>query len=173
MTAKLKALAALLKAEPAVFSGLVQAAIAIGTSLGLNLTAAEQGVLLAATTAGLTLLVAAVTRPFPVSALTGFATALGTALIAFGVPHVTPGAVSSVNAFAGILVTILVSIRVTPVATLKKAAAEMVTLTASVGNFDPVDTDEIARKVAARLAALKTDTVPAPVMPPPVVPPGV
>jgi hypothetical protein len=112
---------AYLKEDPAVFAGFAQAAVAFATQLGLNWTAHQQGALLTAVTGALALLVAVYTRPFKVSALTGFGLALGTALIAFGVPHVTAGAVSSANALVGILAGILVSMRAVPVASLRKA----------------------------------------------------
>lgn len=114
-------LAELVKTEPAVFLAAVQAAITLAAQFGLTLTAAETGGLLAATSALLALVTAAMTHPFKLAALTGFVTATGTVLLAFGIPHVAPGAVSALNmvivaafAFLG------VRPQVTPKASLRK-----------------------------------------------------
>ena len=113
----------LVRTEPAVFLAAVQALIVLAAQFGLNLTAGEQGGLLAATSALLALVTAAMTHPFRLAALTGFVTAIGTVLLAFAVPHVSPGLVSAVNmvivaafAFFG------VRPQVTPVASMPRQA---------------------------------------------------
>lgn len=114
----------LVKTEPALFVGAVQAILALVAGAGLNLTAAQSGGLLAATTAVLTLIAAIATRPFQVSALTGVVTVAGTLAVAFGLKNVDPGLVASVN---GVIVAAFaffgIRPQVTPVATLKARAA--------------------------------------------------
>ncbi len=75
----------------------VQAALALIVSLGLSLTAGQTGAVEGGVTAILGLAVAIYTRPFRTGAVTAFAAAIGTVLIAFRVPHVTPGLVSAAN----------------------------------------------------------------------------
>jgi hypothetical protein len=87
----------LVTTEPAIFTAAVQTLITLGVQFGLSPSAAVTGAILAATTAALALLAAVRTRPFHLAALTGFVTAIGTLLLAFGVPHIAPGLVSSVN----------------------------------------------------------------------------
>lgn len=112
------------KNEPAAVVAVVQTLIALVVQFGFTLTAAETGGILAATAAALGLIAAVATRPFAPSAATGLLTALGTVLVAFGVPHVTGGMVSGLNALvlAGFALT-AVRPQVTPVATLKAKAA--------------------------------------------------
>ena len=111
----------LVKTEPALFTGAVQAVLALIAGTGLNLTAAQSGAVLAATTAVLALIAAAATRPFQVSALTGVVTVAGTLAVAFGVKNADPGLVASVN---GVIVAAFaffgIRPQVTPVASLSK-----------------------------------------------------
>ena len=87
----------LFKLEPALVVGVVQAAIALAVGLGLHLTPERTGVLLACTTALLALITAITAHPFRVSALTAALAGLGTALAAFGIPHITSGTVAELN----------------------------------------------------------------------------
>lgn len=111
----------LARTEPAAVTAIVQALIGLVVQFGFTLTAAETGSLLAATTAGLAVIAAAATRPFQVSALTGLLTALGTLLLAFGVPHVQAGMVTAVNAVVvGAFAFLGTRPQVTPVAKLHR-----------------------------------------------------
>jgi hypothetical protein len=112
----------LIKTEPALITGTVQAVLALLAGTVITFTASETGAILAVTTAVLALIAAAATRPFQVSALTGFVSAAVTLLIAFGVPGVQPGIVSTLNAVIVAVVMLIVRLHVTPVATLKAQA---------------------------------------------------
>lgn len=114
----MKSLLTLIKTEPALVTGVVQAVIGVVVAFGVTLTTGQSGAVLAVTTALLALIAAVATRPFQVAALTGFGTAVGTLLLAFGVPHVTPGAVAAVNALVTVMAALIVRVHVTPVATL-------------------------------------------------------
>ena len=111
------------KNEPAAVVAVVQTLIALLVQFGFTLTPAETGGILAATSAALGLIAAIATRPFVPAAATGLLTALGTVLVAFGVPHVSSGMVSGLNALI-LAVFALAAVRpqVTPVATLKAKA---------------------------------------------------
>jgi len=111
------------KNEPAAVVAVVQTLIALLVQFGFTLTPAETGGILAATAAALGLIAAIATRPFVPAAATGLLTALGTVLVAFGVPHVSSGMVSGLNALI-LAVFALAAVRpqVTPVATLKAKA---------------------------------------------------
>lgn len=111
----------LIRTEPAVFLAALQAAITLAAQFGLTLTADETGGLLAATSALLALITAAMTHPFKLAALTGFVTTVGTVLLAFGVPHIAPGLVSAVNmVIVAVFAFVAVRPQVTPVASLRK-----------------------------------------------------
>jgi hypothetical protein len=111
-----------IKTEPVMLTGLVQSLLALAVGLGLSLTGGQTGALEAATTAVLALVAAVSVRPFPVAALTGAVTAIATVLVAFGVPHVSSGAVSSLNAVIVSLMALVLRGHVTPVASLPKPA---------------------------------------------------
>jgi hypothetical protein len=64
---------------------------------------------------------AAVDKVTPVL-FTGLLTAVGTLIMAFGVPHVTGGLVSAVNALLAIVLASLLREKVTPVAAKGKPA---------------------------------------------------
>ena len=112
-----------IKTEPVMITGLVQAILALVVGLGFALTAGQTGALEAATSAVLALVAAVSVRPFPVAALTGAFTAVATALVAFGVPHVTTGEVSLLNTVVVAVLALALRGHVTPTATLRKAAA--------------------------------------------------
>jgi hypothetical protein len=118
----MKSLLNLIKTEPVLIVSAVQAVLALLAGTVLNLTSAESGAILAGTTALLALIAAISTRPFQVSALTGFVSAVVTLLVAFGVPHVQPSIVSTLNAVVVAVVAVVVRLHVTPVATLNTAA---------------------------------------------------
>jgi hypothetical protein len=110
----------LIKTEPVMLTGLVQSLLALVVGLGLSLSGTETGALEAATTAVLALVAAVSVRPFPVAALTGAVTAVATVLVAFGVPHVSTGEVSSLNAVIVSVLSLVLRGHVTPVASLRK-----------------------------------------------------
>lgn len=111
------------ESEPAALAGVLQALISLAVSWGLNLTAAQAGGIEAAGTAVLAILVARSVRPFPVAALTGAMTTIGTLLMAFGVPHVTAGEVSAVNAILASVLALILRGHVTPLASAKEPAS--------------------------------------------------
>jgi hypothetical protein len=117
-----KSFLSLIKTEPALITGVVQAVLALLAGTVFTFTAAETGAVLAVTTAVLALVAAIATRPFRVAALTGFVTAVVTLLIAFGVPHVQPGIVSTLNAAIVAVFMLIVRLHVTPLATLHAQA---------------------------------------------------
>jgi hypothetical protein len=118
-----KSILSLIKAEPVLIVSAVQAVLALLSGTVLSLSASETGAILAVTTAVLALIAAAATSPFQVSALTGFVGAVVTLLVAFGVPHVEPSIVSTLNAVIVAIAALIVRVHVTPVATLRAKAA--------------------------------------------------
>ena len=102
-------LVTLARTDPALVMSVVQGALALGISLGLTLTAKQTGAIEAASTAVLGLIVAGYTRPFRTGAATAAVAALGTVLLAFKVPGISPGLVS----VASTLVTGLLMLGVT------------------------------------------------------------
>ncbi len=118
----MKSLLNLIKTEPALITGVVQAVIGLVAGRGFTLCAGQAGADLAVTTAVLGLHTAIATRPFQVSALTALVTAVVTLLIAFGVKNVSPGIVSTLNAAIVAVAALLVRVHVTPVAALRKQA---------------------------------------------------
>lgn len=100
--------------EPVFSAGTVQAVLALVVALGFSLSAGTTGAIEAVAAALLALLAAtAVDKVTPVL-FTGLLTAVGTLLIAFGVPHVTSGVVSAVNAVLAIVLASLLREKVTP-----------------------------------------------------------
>lgn len=112
----------LAKTEPVLVVSAVEAVLALLGGTVLALTASETGAVLAVTTAALALVAALATTPFQVSALTGFVAAVVTLLMAFGVPHIDPGIVSTLNAAIVAVFAIVVRLHVSPVASLAKRA---------------------------------------------------
>lgn len=111
----------LVKTEPVLFTSAVQAALALVSATVVHLSAAESGAILAATTAILALIAAASTKPFHVSTLTGFVSAVVTLLVAFGIHGVQPGIVSTLNAAIVGVVAVIVRLHVSPKATVQEA----------------------------------------------------
>ena len=105
----------LLRTEPVLMAGALQAILSLLISLGLNLTAGQAGAIEAATTAVLGVVVAWNVRPLQVPALTSAVGAIVTLLVAFGVPGVQAGSVSAFNA-ALVAVLMLFRGHVTPLA---------------------------------------------------------
>jgi hypothetical protein len=99
----------LIRTDPALVMSLVQAALAATVSLGYALTAAQTGAVEGAVTAVLGFTVAAYTRPFRTGAATALVSAVGTVLLAWKVPHISSGLVSTVN----VLVTGVLMLAVT------------------------------------------------------------
>jgi hypothetical protein len=109
--------------EPAMVTGVAQAALALGITLGLHLTVAQTGALEAAAAGIGAVITAASTRPVAVPVLTGALTAILTCLVAFGVPHVTAASVSEVNAALVAVLAIVLRAHQTPVAPAPPPAA--------------------------------------------------
>ena len=112
---------------PAMITAAVQAILGVIMAFGVHLTADETGAILAVTTALLALITAFSARPFAVSALTGFVSAVVTLLLAFGVHGIQPNLVASVNATIVAVSALVLRGHITPVTTLKaqaKAAAQ-------------------------------------------------
>ena len=124
--AALKSIMNIIKTEPALITGAIQTVLAMLAGTVLTLTASQTGAVLAGTTAALALAAAVASRPFQVAALTGFVAAVVTVLIAFGVPHVQPGIVSTLNAALVAVMALVLRGHVTPVATMAKQAAPAV-----------------------------------------------
>lgn len=117
---------AIAKNEPAAVVAVVQTLLALIVQFGFTLTPAETGGILAATAAALGLIAAIATRPFAPAAVTGLLTALGTVLVAFGVPHVTSGMVSGLNALILALFALTaVRPQVTPLAKIRAQRQNM------------------------------------------------
>lgn len=146
-------LLSLFRTEPALFTNAAQAAIGIIAAFGISFTAGQSAAVLAVTAALLAAVTAAYARPVTPSAFTGLVTAAGVLVAAYGV-HFPADLVGGVNLLIATVFAMLTRANVTPVVTLKKmaAAAELVPLTASVGQV-PVDTTDLARKIAAELGA--------------------
>jgi hypothetical protein len=118
----LKNLLTIIKTQPAYFTGVIQAVIALIIGTGVTLTAAQEGAILAVTSAVLALITAASIRPFEVSTLTGFVAAMVTLLVAFGVPHVQPGIVATVNAAITAIFALVLHAHLQQTAALRTAA---------------------------------------------------
>lgn len=110
----------LIKTEPALISAAFQAALSAIVATGVPLTADQSGALLAAAGAALAVATAVYTRPFQVSALTGFLTAVFTVALAFGVKGIDPGLVAAVNGAVVSIAALVLRGHVTPVASLPK-----------------------------------------------------
>lgn len=119
----MKSLLNLIRTEPALVTGVVQAVLALLSGTVLTLTAGQTGAILAVTTAVLALIAGAMARPFQVSALTGLVGSVVTLLVSFGVHGVQPGIVSTLNAAIVAIAALVVRLHVTPVATLRKPQA--------------------------------------------------
>jgi hypothetical protein len=102
--------------EPAMVTGVLQAALALAVTLGLSLTAGQTGKLEAAAAGVAAIIVAASTRPVAPPILTGGLTAIFTCLVAFGVPHVTEATVSALNVAVVAVLAIVLRAHQTPIA---------------------------------------------------------
>jgi hypothetical protein len=114
-----KSLASIVKNEPVLVTSAIQAIVALVSGTAVHLSAAQSGGILAITTAVLTLIAAARTRPFHVTALTGFMSAVVTLLVAFGIHDVQPGVVSTLNAALVGVTAIIVRLHVSPKVAVK------------------------------------------------------
>jgi hypothetical protein len=112
----LDAITRTIRNEPAMVTGLCQAALGIGVALGLHWTPGQAGALEASVAGVAAIIVAASTRPVEVPILTGGLTAILTCLVAFGVPHVTSATVSAVNVADVAVLAIVLRAHQTPVA---------------------------------------------------------
>lgn len=120
----LKSALMIVKTEPALVTGAIQAVLALLIATGANLTAAQSGAILAVTTVALAVIAAlTAARPAQVPALTGLVTTVVTLLAAFGVNHVQPGVVGTINAAIVAIMALVLRQHVTPVATLKAQAS--------------------------------------------------
>lgn len=113
----------LIKTEPAMIAAVVQAVIGLSAAVGLNLTAAQTGSILAATTAMLAVVPAVLARPIKVTAFTGVLSSVVTVLVAFGVRDIQPGFVTSANAVIVAVMAIVLWGHLTPNALAKARAA--------------------------------------------------
>jgi hypothetical protein len=111
------------KLEPLFAAGTVQAALALVVALGFHLSAGVTGGLEAVAAAVLALITAAVVSKTTPVLYTGLLTAVGTLIMAFGVPHVTGGLVSAVNALLVIVLSSLLREKVSPIAARRPAPA--------------------------------------------------
>jgi len=108
-------LVAWVKTELPMITGLVQAALALGVSIG-GLNTTQAGWIEGAAAALLAAIVAIGTRPLQIAAITGAIQAIGVVLVAYRVPHVTTGEISAVNAFVAATLALMVRSHVSPVA---------------------------------------------------------
>lgn len=115
------------KTEPALVTGVIQTVIALLAGTVVALSASQEAAILAVTTAILGLIAAAATRPFQVSALTALTGTIVTLLVGFGVPHVDPSIVATVNAAITAVASLIVRLHVTPVVLLPRPAPAPVT----------------------------------------------
>lgn len=124
-----------LRTEPALTAAFVQALLALLIGVGLNLTQHETGAIEAAVAAAVGLAVAVAVHKFSVAALTGFLAAIGTLLIAFGVPHVSSGLVSLVNGLVVAAFALVLRMNVTPKVSLARA---VMSVPGSPGTSNPL-----------------------------------
>jgi hypothetical protein len=106
----------LLSLEPVFAAGTVQAVLALVVALGFHLSAGVTGGIEAVAAAVLALIAAAVVNKVSPVLFTGLLSAVGTLLIAFGVPHVSGGLVSAANGVLVIVLTSLLREKVSPLA---------------------------------------------------------
>jgi hypothetical protein len=106
----------LAKLEPVFAAGTIQAVLALVVALGFHLSAGVTGAIEAVAAAVLALIVAASVDKVTPVLYTGLLTAAGTLLMAFGVPHVSSGLVSAVNAVVAIVLASLLREKVSPAA---------------------------------------------------------
>ena len=111
------------KLEPVFAAGTVQAVLALVVALGFHLSAGVTGSIEAVAAAVLALVTAAVVNKTTPVLYTGLLTAVGTLIMAFGVPHVTSGLVSAVNALVAIVLASLLREKVSPSSAAKPAPA--------------------------------------------------
>ena len=109
--------------EPAFAAGTVQAVLALLVALGHHFSAAQTGAIEAIAAAFLGLVTAGAVNKATPAVYTGLLTAVGTLLIAFGVPHVNSGEVSAANALVAVLMASLLREKVSPIAAAKSAPA--------------------------------------------------
>jgi hypothetical protein len=102
--------------EPVFTATTVQAVLALVLSAGVHVSPGVAGGVEAVAAAVLALISAAAVDKWQPAVITGLLTAVGTLLVAFGVPHVTGGEVSAVNAVVAIVMGSLLREKVTPVA---------------------------------------------------------
>lgn len=108
----------LLKTEPALVAGLVQALLSLLIGAGIHLTVVQSGSILAVVSAASGLIVAIAVREVAAATLTGLLSAVGTLLLTFGVHHVTAGLITEVNALIVAAFALIVRMHLTPKAHL-------------------------------------------------------
>jgi hypothetical protein len=114
----------LISLEPVLSAGTVQSVLALVIAVGVHLSPAVTGGIEAVAAALLALITAASVDKVTPALWTGLVTAVGTLLVAFGVPHVNAGDVSAVYAVLAIVLASLLREKVTPRArTVKPAPA--------------------------------------------------
>ena len=107
---------------PALFAGLAQTILAFFLANG-SLTAGQAGVIEAAVAAVAALAVAISVHQFTTAVLTGAVNAVITLLVAFQVPHATPGLVSLVDALIVAVAAFFVHTNASPKRDTRKAVA--------------------------------------------------
>lgn len=104
----------LLIREPAMVIDAVETALVLLVAFGLGLSGDQQSYIVAAVIAGLGLLKAFKTHPFPVTMLTDFGRAALVLAVSFGL-HVSADQLAVAVTFLGTLTTLIVRGQVTPV----------------------------------------------------------
>jgi hypothetical protein len=112
----------LISLEPVLSASTVQAVLALIIAVGVHLSPAVTGGIEAVAAALLALVTAASVDKVTPALWTGLVTAVGTLVIAFGVPHVNAGEVSAFNAVLAVVLASLLREKVTPLARTVKPA---------------------------------------------------
>lgn len=115
---------AFIRNEPSAIVAVVQTAVGLVVALGFHLTTAEVAGIVSFTTALLAVVPAVLARPVGISAVTAAVSAGATLLIAFGVPHVEPGAVAAINAVIVSVAALVLRGQVETVVALKAKAKQ-------------------------------------------------
>jgi hypothetical protein len=102
-----------LRAEPAVIAYAVNVGIAALAAYGLHLTRTQTAATTTIATAVLAIAAAALTRPVPVSAITGAAATIATAAAAFG-SHLTSSQIGTGVTLLSLVLSLLIRQNVSP-----------------------------------------------------------
>lgn len=105
-----------LRYEPAAILLALNSLLAVFLAWGATPTTKTTGIVLTASTAGVTLLIALLTRPWSIALLKGGATAVLVAFAAFGL-HLAPVTLTGIVAVLSILLGLLLRANLAPVVT--------------------------------------------------------